>query len=56
MLASFSLISGQITLLSRFLKNEKMPNLKNYVLLPFHLAQVDDPNLKVVISYFRNDS
>ena len=45
MLVDYSHITGQIALLTRALNSERMPKLKNYVVLPVHVEPVEDPHL-----------
>ena len=46
-LDNFALISGQISTLNRYLKGDKTPTLRNYVLLPLVLAHEPDAELEV---------
>ncbi|CAI9736157.1 mediator of RNA polymerase II transcription subunit 8-B-like [Octopus vulgaris] len=45
-LDNFALLSGQLNSLTRLLKSEKIPPLKNYVLLPLALSPDKDPELE----------
>merc|ERR1712183_38646 len=45
-LDNFALLSGQLNSLSRLLKSEKIPPLKNYVLLPLALSPDKDMDLE----------
>lgn len=45
-LDSFALLSGQLNSLGRVLKNEKVPALRNHLLLPLVLSPERDPELE----------
>ena len=59
LLDNFALISGHLTSLSKFLGQEKAPNLRNYTVLPLHLSPEKDPDLVRItegrISTFAHD-
>ena len=46
-LDSFALLSGQVNMLTRVLKNDKCPLLRNQILLPLLLIPERDPELEV---------
>ena len=52
MLDNFALLSGQISLLNRLMKNEKMPIFRNYVMLPLTLSPERDAELEVGVKTF----
>ena len=47
MLDNFALLSGQLNSLGRVLKNEKVPALRNHLLLPLVLSPERDQELEV---------
>ncbi|ESN97269.1 hypothetical protein HELRODRAFT_185934 [Helobdella robusta] len=58
-LDNYALLSGQISLLGKFLKSDKMSHLKNYVAIPFSLSPELDPNLEKLtegrVPYFNHE-
>lgn len=47
MLDNFALLSGQLNTLGKLLRNEKVPPLRNSILLPIALSGDRDPELEV---------
>ena len=47
MLDNFALLSGQISMLTRLIKSERIPQLRGYVLLPLVLSPERDAELEV---------
>ena len=52
MLDNFALLSGQLNTLGKLLRNDKVPPLRNSVLLPIALSGDRDPELEVNIPIF----
>ena len=51
MLDNFALLSGQLNTLGKLLRNDKVPPLRNSVLLPIALSGDRDPELEVNIPF-----
>ena len=49
MLDSFALLSGQLSNINRLLKSDKMPDLRNQIVLPLLLVPEKDDHLEVSI-------
>ena len=50
MLDNFALLSGQINMLTRLIKSDRIPQLRGYVLLPLVLSPERDAELEVTHS------
>lgn len=54
LLDNFALLSGQLNTLGKLLRNDKVPPLRNSVLLPIALSGDRDPELEVNIPCFKS--